>query len=151
VTKLRAVLDTNVFVSAFLSRSPTSPTQELIQRWEADEFTLLISDALLEEVAEKLDAHGISQGRIVELLTLMDRLAERVVVPDEAVTSVIEADPTDDPILACAVVGEADYLISYDAHFDVLEGEYQGIKITRALPFLWAVRGDTSQDKPKST
>jgi putative PIN family toxin of toxin-antitoxin system len=151
VTKLRAVLDTNVFVSAFLSRSPTSPTQELIQRWEADEFTLLISDALLEEVAEKLDAHGISQGRIVEFLTLMDRLAERVVVPDEAVTSVIEADPTDDPILACAAVGEADYLISYDAHFDVLEGEYQGIKITRALPFLWAVRGDSPQDKPKST
>jgi predicted nucleic acid-binding protein len=49
VTKrLRAVLDTNVFVSAFLSRSPTSPTREVIQRWLADEFTLLISDALLD-------------------------------------------------------------------------------------------------------
>jgi len=151
VTKLRAVLDTNVFVSALLSHSPTSPTQELIQRWEADEFTLLISDALLDEVAEKLDAHGIGQERIVELLTLMDRLAERVVVPDEAVTSVIEADPTDDLILACAVVGEADYLVSYDAHFDVLEGEYQGIKITKALPFLWAVRGDSPPDEPKAT
>jgi len=151
VTKLRAVLDTNVFVSALLSRSPTSPTQELIQRWEADEFTLLISDALLDEVAEKLDAHDISQERIVELLMLMNRLAERVVVPSEAVTPVIEADPTDDLILACAVVGEADYLVSYDAHFDVLGGEYQGIKITRALPFLWAVRGDSPQDKSKST
>jgi len=147
---LRAVLDTNVFVSALLSRSPTSPTQELIRRWEADEFTLLISDVLLEEVAEKLDAHGISQERIVELLTLMDRLAERVIVPDEAVTPVIEADPTDDPILACAVVGEADCLISYDAHFDVLEGEYQGIKITRALPFLRAVRGNSPPDESKA-
>ena len=147
---MRAVLDTNVFVSALLSRSPTSPTQELIRRWEADEFTLLISDVLLEEVAEKLDAHGISQERIVELLTLMDRLAERVIVPDEAVTPVIEADPTDDPILACAVVGEADCLISYDAHFDVLEGEYQGIKITRALPFLRAVRGNSPPDEPKA-
>lgn len=147
---MRAVLDTNVFVSALLSRSPTSPTQELIRRWEADEFTLLISDVLLEEVAEKLDAHGISQERIVELLTLMDRLAERVIVPDEAVTPVIEADPTDDPILACAVVGEADCLISYDAHFDVLEGEYQGIKITRALPFLRAVRGNSPPDESKA-
>jgi putative PIN family toxin of toxin-antitoxin system len=150
VTKLRAVLDTNVFVSALLSRSPTSPTQELIQRWEADEFTLLISDALLDEVAEKLDAHSISQERIVELLTLMNRLAERVVVPDEALTPVIEADPADDLILACAVVGKADYLVSYDAHFDVLGGEYQGIKITRALPFLRAVRGDSPQDKSKT-
>ena len=51
--RLRAVFDTNVFVSAFLSRSPTSPTQELIRRWQADEFTLLVCDALLEEIAEK--------------------------------------------------------------------------------------------------
>jgi putative PIN family toxin of toxin-antitoxin system len=52
--RLRAVLDTNVFVSAFLSRNPTSPTKELIHRWEEEEFTLLVSDALLEEIAEKL-------------------------------------------------------------------------------------------------
>ena len=55
---------------------------------------------------------------------------------------VIIADPDDDFILACAVVGQADYLVSYDAHFDVLEGEYRGIKITDVLPFLWTVRGD---------
>jgi putative PIN family toxin of toxin-antitoxin system len=151
VTKLRVVLDTNVFVSALLSHSPTSPTQELFQRWEADEFTLLISDALLDEVTEKLDVHGISQGRIIELLTLINRLAERVVVPDEAVTPVIEADPTDDLIWACAVLGKADYLVSYDAHFDVLGGEYRGIKITKALPFLWAVREDSPSEEPNAT
>ena len=49
--RLRAVLDTNVFVSAFLSRSPTSPTRELIQRWLDNEFTLLVSDAILDELA----------------------------------------------------------------------------------------------------
>ena len=30
--RLRAVFDTNVFVAAFLSRNPTSPTKELIER-----------------------------------------------------------------------------------------------------------------------
>jgi hypothetical protein len=44
--RLRVVLDTNVFVSAFLSRNPTSPTQEVIQRWLNDEFTLLICKVL---------------------------------------------------------------------------------------------------------
>ena len=39
--RLRAVLDTNVFVSAFLSRNPTSPTREIVQRWQAGEFVLL--------------------------------------------------------------------------------------------------------------
>jgi predicted nucleic acid-binding protein len=37
--RLRAVFDTNVFVSALLSRNPTSPTQELMERWHNDEFT----------------------------------------------------------------------------------------------------------------
>ncbi len=138
--RLRAVLDTNVFVSAFLSRSPTSPTQELIQRWEADEFTLLVSDGLVDELAEKLVERGISQERVIEFLVLLGRLAEWVDVPDEAVKPVIEADPDDDIILACAVVGNADCLVTYDPHFDVLGGEYEGVCITRALPFLKAVR-----------
>ncbi|MDH7484933.1 MAG: putative toxin-antitoxin system toxin component, PIN family [Anaerolineae bacterium] len=138
--RLRAVLDTNVFVSAFLSRSPTSPTQELIQRWEAHEFTLLVSDGLVDELAEKLIERGISQERVIEFLALLGRLAEWVDVPDEAVKPVIEADPDDDIILACAVVGDADYLVTYDPHFDVLGGEYEGVRITRALPFLKAVR-----------
>jgi len=122
---LRAVLDTNVFVSAFLSRSPTSPTRELIQRWEAGEFVLLVSDSLVDELAEKLIERGISQERVVELLALLGRLAEWVDVPDEAIEPVIEADPDDDFILACAVVGGADYLVTYDSHFDVLDGGAQ--------------------------
>jgi len=140
--RLRAVLDTNVFVSAFLSRNPTSPTKELIRRWEEEEFILLVSDALLEEVAEKLVERGIEQERVIEFLTLIGRLAEWVNVPPEAVSPVIAEDPDDDHILACAVVGKADYLVSYDPHFESLGEEYQGIKITKALPFLWAVRGD---------
>ncbi len=140
--RLRAVFDTNVFVSAFLSRNPTSPTRELVRRWEDNEFILLVSDALLEEVAGKLMEHGIEQERVIEFLTLVGRLAEWVDVPPEAVKPVIVADPDDDVIMACAVVGKADYLVSYDPHFDCLEEEYQGIKVTKALPFLWAVRGD---------
>jgi len=52
--RLRAVLDTNVFVSAFLSRNPTSPTREIVQRWQAGEFVLLSSESLIDEVTEKL-------------------------------------------------------------------------------------------------
>ncbi len=140
--RLRAVFDTNVFVSAFLSRSPTSPTQELIRRWQADEFTLLVCDGLIEEIAEKLIEKGIDQGHVIEFLTLLERLAEWVDVPTEAIRPVVVKDPDDDVILACAIVGQADYLVSYDPHFSPLGETYRGIKITKALPFLWAVRGD---------
>jgi putative PIN family toxin of toxin-antitoxin system len=140
--QLRAVFDTNVFVSALLSRNPTSPTQELMRRWRNEEFVLLVSQALLVELVGKLQERGIGQDQIQELLVTINRLAEWVDVPPEAVVPVVAADPDDDQILACAIVGGAHYLVTYDPHFDLLEGMYQSIKITKALPFLWKVRGD---------
>lgn len=48
---------------------------------------------------------------------------------------VIQADPTDYKYLACALEGEADYIVSGDRHLlDV--GQYQGIKIMNAKAFL---------------
>jgi len=140
--RLRAVLDTNVFLSAFLSRSPSSPTREILRRWQAGEFVLLLSDALVDELAEKLLANKIDPAQVAEFLTLLESLAEWITVPDEAVLSLVLADPDDDPILACAVVGSADYLVTYDQHFESLGGSHRGIKITSALPFLWDLRGD---------
>ena len=138
--RLRAVFDTNVYVSALLSRNPTSPTQELIQRWKSGEFDLLVSDALIDELAEKLQHKGISDSRIAEFLALLGRLAQWIEVPPETVVSLIPGDPDDDAILACAVIGKANYLVTYDPHFDVLGGSYRGISIVKALPFLWTLR-----------
>ncbi|MDQ3250091.1 MAG: hypothetical protein M3Q45_12900 [Chloroflexota bacterium] len=39
------------------------------------------------------------------------------------------------------VLGKADYLATYDAHFAPLNGEFQGIKIVKALSLLWSIRG----------
>ena len=48
---------------------------------------------------------------------------------------VIQADPTDNKYLACALEGEADYIVSGDRHLlDV--GLYQGLKIIKAKEFL---------------
>lgn len=142
--RLRAVFDTNIFVSAFLSRNPSSPTRELIRRWQDGELTLVVSDALVDEVAEKLLERRISEDRITELLALLLQLAEWVEVPPESIRAVVQEDPEDDPILACAVAGRAAYLVTYDAHFDALGGSFEGVKITKALPFLWELRGESA-------
>ena len=139
---LRTVFDTNIFVAAHLSKNPQSPTMELLRRWRQGEFELLYSDDLLVEIDEKFSARGIGDEYKDSLLIELRDLATYVEVKPSDVGSVIIADPDDDFILACAVVSQADYLVTYDAHFDVLEGEYRGVKITQALPFLWAVRGD---------
>jgi uncharacterized protein len=148
--RLRAVLDTNIFLSAFLSRSPTSPTREILERWQAGEFVLLVSDALIDELAEKLLENQVSPARITEFLTLLAGLAEWITVPEDAVLSVIKGDPDDDSILACATVGKADYLVTYDTHFEPLGGMHAGFKIAKALPFLWELRGDRPPAGPSN-
>ncbi|MGA9351666.1 MAG: PIN domain-containing protein [Anaerolineae bacterium] len=148
--RLRAVFDTNIFVAAHLSKNPHSPTMELLRRWRQEEFELLYSDDLLVETDEKFSARGIGDEYKDSLLVELRDLATYVEVKPSDVKPVITVDPDDDFIpsarlrasLTCAVVGQADYLVTYDAHFDVLEGEYRGVKITEALPFLWAVRDD---------
>lgn len=140
--RLRAVFDTNVIVSAYLSRSPTSPTQELIDRWLAGEFTLLVCDAIVDEFIEKLTDRGVAREDIQAFVALLDAMAEWVDVRGDAIIRRIPVDADDDVVVACAIAGNADFLVTYDPHFAPLGDNYEGIRISKALPFLWAVRGD---------
>jgi hypothetical protein len=53
-TSWRVVLDTNVFVAAYLARNPRSPNREVILRWLKGEFVLLIASELIVEIVDKL-------------------------------------------------------------------------------------------------
>jgi predicted nucleic acid-binding protein len=55
---------------------------------------------------------------------------------------VIEADLDDDMVLACAVVGQASHLVTYDLHFAPLGDVYRGVRLIDGLHFLYLVRGD---------
>ena len=137
--KLRAVFDTNVFVSSSLSKNSNSPTRELLQRWKNGEFTLVICDQIAKELAEKLFERGIGFDAIEEQLTALAQAAEWVIVPNEKIENLL-SDPDDNIIVACAVEGKANYLVTYDPHFNPLNGEYKGIKILKAIPFLEVLR-----------
>ena len=136
---VRAVLDTNVFVSAALSKNPTSPTREVLERWQRGEFVLLICTPLAEEIVEKLLDHNITADRVQVLVERLAQLAEWVEVPAGKIESLL-SDPDDNVIVACAVEGAANYLVTYDPHFDSLGGEYHGVKILKAIPFLETLR-----------
>lgn len=140
IDRLRAVFDTNVFVSALLTKSLTSPSAELLDRCERGEFILLICDEIILELSEKLLELGRSEELVTAFMTRVRGLSGRVGITPDAILPVILADPDDDVIVACAVVGKADYLVSNDGHFDVLGGLHRGVRITRPVPFLWAVR-----------
>ena len=88
---LRAVLDTNVFVAAYLSRNPHSPTREIIDRWLLGEFELLYSIDLQAEIVEKFRAKGIGREPTELLLAALTVKGVRVDISPAEVTAVISS------------------------------------------------------------
>lgn len=142
IERLRAVLDTNVPIAAHLSTNPNSPTVELIERWRRGEFTQLYSDDTIAELREKLSGKGIGSEAIEEYLSDLAKFGVYVEVGPDDIEPVIPADPDDDLIVACAVVGGATHIVTYDPHFEILGGEHKEIEIVDGLAFLRRVRGD---------
>ncbi|HRQ36615.1 MAG TPA: putative toxin-antitoxin system toxin component, PIN family [Chloroflexota bacterium] len=149
-TTFRAVFDTNVIIAALKSKNPSSPTIELLQRWRNGEFTLLYADDLLLEYREKLVARQIEPALRVRFLASLDALGEQIQLSSQQIVAIIADDPDDDIVLACAVVGQATHLVTYDPHLLNLGETYQGIIILDGLHFLYAVRGDQRSGLPSS-
>lgn len=139
--KIRAVLDTNIFIAAALSKNPSSPTREVIDRWKRGEFVLLICSPLAREVIEKLLERASPEDKIKDVVETLASSAEWVEVPEEKIEDLL-SDPDDNVVVACAVEGGANYLVTYDPHFDSLKGGYKGIRIVKAIPFLEVLRGE---------
>lgn len=139
---LRAVFDTNVIIAALKSKNPNSPTVELLKRWRNNEFILLYADDLLLEYHEKFITRDIDVGLRIAFLASLEVLGKRIELAPDQIKRVVLNDPDDDIFIACAVVGKASHLVSYDPHLLSLGISYQGIIILDGLHFLYAVRGD---------
>ncbi len=140
--KIRAVLDTNVVIAAFLSKNPSSPTVEIIARWRDDQFTLLYSDHIREEYVEKLLARKVNLQQTAAFMNDVDEAAIRVPLADADIVRRVPDDPDDDVFIACAIVGKASHLVTYDDHLHALGEQYEGVCILDGLHFLYALRGD---------
>ncbi len=139
---LRAVFDTNVVIATLLSRNPRSPLVELMQRWRQNEFVLLYCEDLLAAYREKVAVKRVEVNkarRFFEGLVSTGTLVE--IIPADVIPRV-RVDPDDDVVLACAIVGRATHLVTYDPHLHALGEEYQGVRILDGLHFLYALRGD---------
>jgi len=132
---MKVVLDTNVLVSAFL-RSQGKPAQILAQD---SNFELLLSENILAELTDVLNRprihkkQTISQEKLDEYLETL-RINSTLITVIE-VENLIPQDPPDNLVLACAVEGAADYLVSGNLHLLNLK-QHRGIKIVTPNQFL---------------
>lgn len=135
--KLRAVIDTNLFISGLFSRDTLSA--RLMDLWINQEFVLITSIGILKEISRVLQYPRIrqrfhpKQETIQHFFRLVFRKA--VITKDLYKTNWITDDPSDNKFLGCALEGKADFIISRDPHLRNLK-QYQGIKIIDVTTFL---------------
>jgi hypothetical protein len=135
------VIDTNVIVAAYRSRNPHSPTIELIERWRAGQFTLIYSRQIRREYISQLSGLELETDQVDDFADDVLRLGVRISLRSEQIKPVT-SDPKDNVFVACALVGNATQLVTYDPHIRKLGSDYRGLQIVDALQFLYLVRGD---------
>jgi len=131
--KTRVVLDTNIIISACFG-GINSPNMETINKWENNEFDLLVSQDTVYEYIKKLKFKNVPKEYIETLLTNIYKSAIHIEI-EFFHLHIYPKDPDDIAFVLCAKNGKADYLISYDDHLLELNGIYD-FKICLPLDFL---------------
>jgi putative PIN family toxin of toxin-antitoxin system len=110
---LRIVVDTNLWVRALLGGQVTLP---ILTAWQARKFTVVVSQPLIDELNDVWQRPRLRDRinpedaeRLLEQLRLRGEWVEPTTVPPRC------RDPKDHPVLATAIDGRADAIISGDA------------------------------------
>jgi len=133
-----AVLDTNVLASgvAGITLSEGTPG-ELLRRWRATTFTLVVSEPILTELLRTFTnpyfSRRLSPAEIEAALARVH--TEAHIQPITAHVSGVAPHPQDDLILATALSAQAPYLVTGDK--PLLErGAYHGTRLLSPRQFL---------------
>jgi len=134
---IKATLDTNILVSALIA--PVGKPAQIVARARQGELALCLSEDIFRETDIALRRQHIqkrfhpSDDGIQEFLSALRGICQFISVSN--VENLIPQDPPDNLVLACAVEGEADYLVSGNLHLLNLK-QHLGVKIITPNQFL---------------
>jgi putative PIN family toxin of toxin-antitoxin system len=127
-----------VFISSLLVK--TGFPARVLDAWRERRYLLIISSRLITEIRVALNysrirrKYALTDKDIEQLISLLEQ--DALLVPGIAdVAGSVPEDPKDEMILACALDGQADLIVSGDHHLLDL-GEYQGIPILTVRQFM---------------
>ncbi len=131
---MRVVLDTNVLFSALIS--PHGAPDAIYRAWRSARFELVTSQMQLDEI-RRASRYPKFQTVLqpAQVGTMVNNLQRAVIL--EHLTNEVEADDPDDAfLLAMALAGDADYLVTGDRRAGLLQrGHIQRTRIVTPAVF----------------
>lgn len=128
---VKAVLDTNVFISAiFWTGNPHKIVALAIDK----KIEVYVSPEILEELERVLHRDFKEDHEFIERQIALILSYATVIKPSQKVR-VVKDDPDDDKIIECALTARADYIVSGDPHLFSLK-EVFNILIFKPKDFL---------------
>lgn len=132
---MKAVLDTGIFISALISSEGVP--YKAVDLWIDKRFDLITSKYQTEEL-RRVSRYPQVAPKVVPYMVgaIVNRLRKYATVLDELPEVDYSPDPKDNPILATAIAGEVQYIVSGDKR-DMLDLEkVAGIPILTARDFV---------------
>lgn len=140
----RIVADTNVIISSVLT--PGGKPDQIFDAVFDGKLQLVLSNAILKEtrrvflygkIQKELNKRNITPDLIEDFLVKLIKISIFVAPINNPAT--IKEDPADNAILAAAIDGNADFIVSGDQHLLALR-EYQGTKILAPADFIEEIK-----------
>jgi len=148
---VKVVVDTNLFVSGSILKRGNP--YELLEAWRHKAFVLLISDALETEIAEVLirskikEKYHLTTEEVEDTLRLLQTDALRT-VPTPTLPFTLR-DPKDEKVLAVALGGKADYLVTGDEDLLTVKDnpDLLGLRIVTPAAFLALLKEKKAEEQ----
>jgi putative PIN family toxin of toxin-antitoxin system len=133
------VLDANVLASGVVGfLNPTSVPGQILRAWQANQFELVTSRHVIEEVERALQKSYFRARLTHDQVSVFHRTLQRqtTLIPIRVPVHGVAAHPSDDLVLATAVSAQADYLVTGDGRFRRQVRSYQGVDVVSPAEFL---------------
>lgn len=131
---MRVVLDTNVLLSALIS--PHGPPDAIYRAWRAARFEIVTSVTQLDELRRASRYPKFKTVLQPHRVGAMVNNLQRAVVLKTLPADIEADDPFDAFLLAMAVAGEADYLVTGDHRAGLLRrGQIEHTRIVTPAAF----------------
>lgn len=129
---VKSVNDTNVWVAGI--HWPTGARHLILLHWQQRRFQHFISADILFEIIRMLrQVFGYSDEKLYDWYWLL--IAGSTFVAPQLSPNVIAEDPDDNKLIACALTGQVDYIVSEDKGLHRL-GQYQSFRVVDKQGFL---------------